>query len=239
MRNVLRSAAAAFMVWGLLAPASVMAFTGSYEETISLAEKPIAHFRVYSKDKKVRTEFLMESQSEIILRNDKGIFRYSSQQKMALKLPDLSPQQQTLLDHLDDYLGFLQKNGAVKKGSETLGEYQTDVYEFLDPMTQKNAKAWVWQEKSFPLKIVIDAPEGQLSVELKDIKIGGEVADNLFEVPENTKIIDLNEVYGPKGSEGGEGGVEASDTSAPAQEPLAAEPPPAEPVPAAAEAKAS
>jgi len=191
---------------------SAAAFTGSYEEMITIGDKPIAHFRVYAKEKNVRTEFLMEAQSEIIIRNAEGTFRYSGEQKMALKLPDLVPPQQTLLDHLDDYLGFLQKNGAVNKGGEKVGDLETDIYEFLDPMTQKQAKAWVWREKSFPLKIEIEAPEGLLRVEMKDIQIAVPVDDALFALPEETKVIDLNEMYGPQ-AQANEEAADDSQTS--------------------------
>ncbi|HTL46860.1 MAG TPA: hypothetical protein VL688_02220 [Verrucomicrobiae bacterium] len=202
----------------VLGPRMAAAFTGSYEETISVGDKPVAHFRVYSKDKKVRTEFLMEGQSEIIVRNDKGTFRYSSEQKAALKLPPVEDQP-TLLDHLDDYTGFLAKNNAVKKNTETMNGVQTDLYEFVDPMTQKNARAWVWQEKGFPVRIEIEAPEGLLRVDLEKIQIGGDVADSLFEIPADTRIIDVNEMYKNAAAQAGAQGAPEGTPGTPAEAP--------------------
>lgn len=169
---------------------TVIAFTGSYEQSISVDGQEIASFRVTAKDQLIRTEFLKGEDTEIVLKNENGIFRYIPKQNVALKLPDVEAQT-NLLDDLDRYIDFLNENEGKKVGQEKVGDYETDVYEFKDPITQNAAKAWVWTEKQFPIKIEVNAPEGILTILISKVNLGGEVDNALFELPSNIQIVDL------------------------------------------------
>lgn len=174
--------------------ASAWALTGSYHQSISLGGQTVAEFKVTAKGEKVRTEFPGQEDAEIILRNENGTFRYSPAQNVALKMPD-ALEQESLLDDMDNYTAFLEANDAKQIGEEKVREYDTVVYEFLDPVTQNTAKAWVLKDRGFPVQILVQAPEGELKVELSNIELDGEVDDSLFVVPEGAQIVRLEDLY--------------------------------------------
>lgn len=171
-------------------PQTGLAFTGSYEETISMSERPVAKFKVTAKGDFVKTEFLNDEDPEQVIKNASGTYRIIPSQKVALKLPDLG-EKENLLDDMDNYQEFLKQNQAKVIGSEKLQDKDTDIYEFIDPMTQKNAKAWVWKEKNLPLKIEVQANEGLLSVELSNVDLVTPIEDSLFTIPEEFKVVEL------------------------------------------------
>lgn len=171
-------------------PQTVSAFTGSYEETISMSERPVAKFKVTAKGDFVKTEFMNDEDPEQVIKNASGTYRIIPSQKVALKLPDMG-EKENLLDDMDNYEEFLKQNQAKMIGSEKVQDKDTDIYEFIDPMTQKNAKAWVWKEKNLPLKIEVQANEGLLSVELSNVDLATPIDDALFTVPEGFKVVEL------------------------------------------------
>ncbi len=181
----------------LIGSGSALAFTGSYEETISMAEKQVAKFKVTAKADFVKTEFLNDQQPELVLKNAQGTYRVIPEQKVALKLPDLG-EKANLLDDLDNYQEFLKQNQAKVIGSEKVQEQDTEIYEFIDPMTQKNARAWVWKEKNLPLKIEVQANEGLLSVELTKIDTTTPIEDSVFDVPQGFKVVELKPAPQPE-----------------------------------------
>ncbi len=181
----------------VLSAGSAMAFNGSYEETISMAEKQVAKFKVTAKGDFVKTEFLNDQQPELVLKNAQGTYRVIPEQKVALKLPDLG-QKANLLDDLDNYQEFLKQNQAKVIGAEKVQDQDTDIYEFIDPMTQKNARAWVWKEKNLPLKIEVQANEGLLSVELTKVDTTTPIDDSVFNVPQEFKVVELKPAPQPE-----------------------------------------
>lgn len=173
---------------------SAWALSGSYQQSISLGDQVVAEFKVTAKGEQVRTEFPGEENAEVILRNSSGTYRYSPEQNVALKLPD-SLDEESLLDDMEDYKAFLEKNGAKQVGEEKIREYDTVVYEFLDPVTQNTAKAWVLKDKSFPVQIVVQAPEGELKVEISQIELDKEIDDAVFSVPADAQVVRLEDLY--------------------------------------------
>lgn len=170
------------------------ALSGSYQQSISLGDQVVAEFKVTAKGDQVKTEFPGEENAEVILRNSTGTYRYSPEQNVALKLPD-SMEQESLLDDMEDYNAFLEKNGAKQIGEEKIREYDTLVYEFLDPVTQNTAKAWVLKDKGFPVQIIVQAPEGELKVEISQIELDKEIDDSVFAVPADAQVVRLEDLY--------------------------------------------
>ncbi len=58
-------------------------------------------------------------------------------------------------------------------------------------MIQRQAKAWVWKEKTFPVKIEVDAPEGKTTIDIVNINFSPEIKDSDFELPEGVKLVDF------------------------------------------------
>lgn len=184
-----------FLFCMLVANSTSFAFSGSYYQSISVNDEAVVEFRVSVDGDKVRTEFPKTPESEVVIKNETGTYRYSPSQKTAIKLPS-NIETGSLLDDMNDYKSFLEKHQGERKGQEKIGEYETTLYHFIDPLTQKPAKAWVWEEKNFPVRIIVDAPEGALKVELSEINLGSQVDSSLFQLPEGTNIVDITQALG-------------------------------------------
>ncbi len=184
-----------FLFCMLAVSSSSFAFSGSYYQTISLNDEAVVEFRVSVDGDNVRTEFPKTPESEVVIKNESGTYRYSPSQKTAIKLPS-NIETGSLLDDMNDYKAFLEKHQGEKKGQEKIGEYETTLYHFIDPLTQKEAKAWVWEEKNFPVKIVVEAPEGTLTVALSEINLDSQVDSSLFQLPEGTNVVDIAQALG-------------------------------------------
>lgn len=196
---MLKPTLSAFLTMLILMTAGLpfaLAFTGSYEETLTMSERRIAKFKVTAKGEFVKTEFLEADRRELFLRNETGTYRVIPEERTAMKLPD-SSDPKNLLDDLDDYGAFLQRNQAKRIGSETLGEKETDIYEFLDPMTRSNSKAWVWKEKMLPIKIEVQSQEGVLTIELSNIDIASAIDDAVFALPEDYQVMTAEDASAP------------------------------------------
>jgi outer membrane lipoprotein-sorting protein len=165
------------------------ALTATFDQKISQSGNPtpIAVLKIAIKEKKVRVEATPEN---TFFQNEKGFFNYFPAQKMALQLP-VPPANQNPAEDLSNFGALLKNSKAVLKGSETVGSYACDIYEFQDPRTNLVTKAWVWKEKQFPIKMEIQSPRGPILMEFTNLKMDEHLDDSLFELPEGVKIQQL------------------------------------------------
>lgn len=166
------------------------AFSVSYDQKVSVENKAIAVIKVVVQDNKMWAQSNFGDGESVMLRNEEGAFSYIPAQKMATKIPS-SMDRPNLTRDLPRFMDFLKENGGKKISSETLDGKQTDVYEFKEPTLQTQSKAWVWTEKSFPVKIEVPAPEGKTTVELSNIQFDPAIKENQFKLPADVKIVDL------------------------------------------------
>ena len=194
------------------------ALEATYDQKVSVDGNAIATIKVSTKGELMKAESNFGGMITVMIRNASGTYSYLPVQKMATKIP-ASMDRPNLTRDLPHFMEFLQKNKGEKIGSEKVGTYETDVYKFVEPISKKDAKAWVWKEKSFPVKIEVKAPEGLTLVELSNINIGAKVDEASFQLPADTKIIDL-EKTGPNAA--AKAASEAVDKTT-AQEPAPSE----------------
>lgn len=186
------------------------AFSAAYDQIIKVNGKEVTTFKVKLQDKNIRVENNMGGTAMMIIRNDKGTFNYLKDQNIATKMP-AELDRPNLADDLPQYKAFLEKNNAKVVGSEKVGTYDTDVYEFVDPTTQMKTKAWLWKEKEFPVKFEVNAPEGLTTVEMSGVVLGETYPTTDFELPADAKINDLSQM-----AAGPDFAAEAAQTAAPA-----------------------
>lgn len=187
-------------------------FSSAYDQVIKVNGKEVTTFKVKLQDKNIRVENNMGGTAMMIVRNDKGTFNYLKEQNIATKMP-AELDRPNLADDLPQYKAFLEKNNAKIVGSEKVGAYDTDIYEFVDPTTQMKTKAWLWKEKEFPVKFEVNAPEGLTTVEMSNIVLGETYPATDFELPADAKINDLSQM-----AAGQEAIAESAQPSAPAKQ---------------------
>jgi outer membrane lipoprotein-sorting protein len=100
------------------------------------------------------------------------------------------------IKNLSDYRGYLQTLNAKVIGSESVGDYDCDIYEFIDPGANVKAKAWIWRAKNFPVKYETDLPSGSVTTILKNIKINAKLDDAEFTIPAGVEIIEMQRAIG-------------------------------------------
>ena len=188
-----------FSLFGLLAfilfshfP-TALAASVTFDQQVSVKGTAIATVKVWSKDDLMKAESEFHGMKLILLRNPKGTFTYNPAQKQATKLPK-AIEKTNLTAQLPHYLEFLKKNQAVKAGSETVDGRECDIYTFTEPVIRRSARAWIWREKKFPVKIEVESPGGSTIVELKNIQFDPKLAESDFELPKDIKVLEIPEM---------------------------------------------
>src|SRR3989338_2368358 len=166
------------------------AFSVTYDQQVTLGHR-VMRSKVMVADRRARSESTMEGVEHIILKNDHDIYSYMPKTGVAMRLPSLEPSQ-GVVEHPEDYLGYLNEHNATLIGSETVNGYACDVYTFVDPTNRAGTTVWVWKEKQFPVKLEQQTPEGTMLLELTNIQLDAHVPDRAFELPSGVQLMDLN-----------------------------------------------
>ena len=78
-------------------------------------------------------------------------------------------------------------------GSQKIGSYDCDIYEFTDPRLNAVSKVWLWREKEFPIKVETRVPGGAVITLMENVNIGDDIDDSEFILPPGMEIIDFME----------------------------------------------
>lgn len=174
--------------------ANAYAFTVSYDqETTGVWKGTIQQASIKIKDAKMRMEADTPQGRVITIMNDTVAYQYIPSENKAYKMTTKGP---TNLDNLSDYKGYMETLNAKIVGSENVGDYDCDTYEFTDPGANVRARAWVWRVKNFPVKYEMDMPAGLVTTTMKNVKVNEKIDDLEFTVPAGVKIIDMQCITG-------------------------------------------
>ena len=143
--------------------------------------------KIYVKENKVRNEVQAGGQTSIhILRPDKKVvWIIMPQQKAYVEMPITHTAQQKMMPLTED-----QKAKMKKVGTETINGYTCDKYETTMSHQGKPMQVFTWVATDLGVPIKIVSEDGSFSMEYKDIK-PGQVADSLFDVPQDYKKMQL------------------------------------------------
>jgi len=187
---------------GLLAcgvSAAAETFTARYDQRVTQNGQMFVS-RVMIKDDAFRIESDVMGMHSVSIRNATGLFTYVPAQGTAFRLPGLDVTQQAI-EEPADYLAHLQSRGATKLRTEPVGGEPCDVYTYTDPQ-HGQVTTWVSQQARFPVRIELDGPGGQTLVELTRIELGVALAETLFQLPPDIKILDGGALLPGLGGEG-------------------------------------
>ncbi len=170
------------------------AFTVSYDQVTTGIQKGAANeSSIKIKDGKMKMES-GTSQGKIIVIMDGTVgYQYIPSQSKAYKMTIKGP---TNIKDLSDYRGYLSTLDAKVAGSESIGDYDCDIYEFTDPRENVRARAWVWRAKNFPVKYELDIHSGTVTTLMKNIKINESIDDSEFMVPAGVEVVDMRYMSG-------------------------------------------
>lgn len=176
-----------WLSWCMMA--EVWAFSASYDQKITRGNQVVTA-KVTLRDDRFRMEATVEGGTMVTIRNSEGIYTYMPQEGMAMKLPMLDPSQQPV-QNADNYQAYLRQQQAQFIGSEVIKGYSCDVYRFADSMMRGTTTAWVWQEKQFPVRLEIDAPDGKTVIEFANVQLGILAPDSAFQLPPGVQVMDM------------------------------------------------
>lgn len=189
----MRAMMAGLLIGCCVAVAEAQAFSVSYDQKITKGRDVISS-KVSVKDGLFWMEATVEGQRMVTIRNPEGTYTYIPDQGMVMKLGMLPPSHEPVQGG-DDYLGDLRQRGATLVGSETINGYACDLYRYTDPQAGETT-VWVWKEKQFPVKLVMETPEGTTVVELSNIRLNDAIAESVFQLPAGVPVMDMGSMMG-------------------------------------------
>jgi len=106
------------------------------------------------------------------------------------------PLNQRILDTLAQHTEVITKLDIWKKaktGEEKLGNKECEIYSFNDKSSGQPAtgKVWLWKEKNFPIRMVLEAEGQSVTIEHSDVQVNEAVSPAMFEAPVGVKFVDL------------------------------------------------
>ncbi|MBI4342193.1 MAG: hypothetical protein HY599_02360 [Candidatus Omnitrophica bacterium] len=165
------------------------AYSASYDQKVTQGRQMMAG-KVTIHDELFRMEATVDGQATVTIRNASGTYTYLPAEGMAMKMAGLNPSQQPV-QHAENYQQYLHAQHAERIGAETIDGHPCEIYRFTDPTIQGTITAWVWMEKSFPLKTEIDGPDGKTVVELTNLQLGVAVPETAFQLPADVQVMDM------------------------------------------------
>lgn len=169
--------------------ANAHGFTVSYDEiTTGIGDGVIQQSSIKIKDNKMKREVATRQGKIIRIINNTTAYQYFPSQNKAYKMITKGA---TNLKELSNYREYLETLDARIIGSENVGDYDCDIYEFTDPGANVRARAWVWRTKNFPVKYELDTASGLITTIMKNVKVNEKIDESEFTVPAKVEIIDM------------------------------------------------
>lgn len=176
----------------ILSCLNAFAFTASYEQTIGGAGQPVSDARIIKiKDNKMRMEMDTPQGRGIVIIDGDTMLSYIPSQKKAIKMKSVMHYQMNVLS---DYVSYLNSLGARNVGSDRVGLYDCDVYEYTDPRINIPSKVWLWKAHNFPVKVEMKSPAGVMTTMMKDVKVGVHIDDSEFMLPPGIEIVEESQM---------------------------------------------
>jgi len=141
---------------------------------------------------RLRVVTAVEGKSQVIVIKSGTALIYEEGSDMGMKMP----LQQQLLDRLAQMTEMFTKLDSWKKskiGTEKIRNKNCDVYGFTDTAGGQSAsgKVWLWSEKNFPIRLVVESQGQSMAVEHSDVDVNGEVSTSVFDPPPKMKFVEV------------------------------------------------
>ena len=166
---------------------NAFAFTASYKQTTIGPGLPKADIRtVMIKDNKIRIDMKSPAREDaVVLIDGNTMYSYVPGRQLAYRMPS---NMASNLDAMTDYGRYLKSQNAKVIGSGKSGDYDCDIYEFIDPDTKAYNKVWFWEAKNFPVKFEMTIMGNVMVTEMTDIEVGIPIDDAEFVLPDYLEV---------------------------------------------------
>ena len=177
------------LICAMLFSVNAFAFTASYVQITSGDNLPKSDRRlVKMKDNKIRMEMKSpQGEDVVVILDGSAMYSYVPSRNEAYRMQSAMSHDMSVMS---DYESYLRSLDADIVGSEKVGSYDCDVYEFTDPRINADSRVWLWKSKNFPVKVEIDMRGSTMTTEMEDVKIGLPIADSEFVIPDSVEIIE-------------------------------------------------
>lgn len=184
MGNLWKILAGLAVVIMMAVPAQATEFSAT---VVSKAEGAVMQGKVFVKGDKMRNEMDMDGETNItILRLDKQVAWIAMpEEKMYMEMP-LTPEMQKKMMLKDPADRAKMKH----LGTETVNGFESDKYEIDLTHEGQTIKQYIWIAKKLDMPIKSETSDGAMSMEYRDIKMGG-VADAVFEMPQGYQKMEM------------------------------------------------
>ncbi len=166
----------------------------SFEQVVTTPNTPPHTLKLFLKQGKMRAEVQAEGQQMIWIGDNaaKVAYMWLPAENVAMKVPLEQFEEQVGGEPEIDVVARQAMTGKLV-GSETIDGKVCDVYEYETP--DGKAKAWLWREKAFPLRVEVTGAGGKVVSEMKNVQFGN-VPDNLFQLPAGVQVMDFGALPG-------------------------------------------
>ena len=156
-----------------------------YDMIMNAPGMPEVTMEMWIKENKMRAEMTELGETIVMLMDyDEGVaYMYMPDENMAMAIP-LSQAPESALEEaqsIPDYDYTIIR-------TETLDGKECLVVEYT--VEQATAKAWIWKEHGFPIKIEVTTAEGKIITEFKNIDFS-DIPDSMFELPAGVDIMEF------------------------------------------------
>jgi len=175
--------------------------TMSYDQTITSSRGATMTSKVWIKGNNMRMEQIADGEKMITLMKEGTMYLYYPAQKMAMKMDISAGAGQGGQENPKDMMEYLKSIKAKPLGQEKIEGKLCNVYQITYSQTGLPAEAlakagvkskvWVWREKKFPLKSVMTVGSETITTRYRNVQMGINIPDSLFELPPGTQIMDM------------------------------------------------
>ena len=168
--------------------------TMSYDQIITSSQGETITSKVWIKGNNMRMEQIAEGEKMITLMKEGTMYLYYPAQKMAMKMDISVGAGQGGQENPKDMMEYLKNIKAKSLGQERIEGKLCSVYQITYPQTRARGKVWVWKEKKFPLKSVMTVGSETITTRYRNVQMGINIPDSLFELPPGTQITDMSQM---------------------------------------------
>lgn len=169
----------------------------SYDSVATMAGMEQINTKVWVKEGNMRIEMdipeIGKKMISIVDSNEKAVYSYSPEQKMATKMPLVQSEVDTTSPQ--DYTQNMKPESMKYIKAETLDGKECLVYEVTDQSFK--GKMWLWKDYGIPLRIEATSEGETMLVEYKNVQVAN-IDDSLFKLPAGVEVMDLGNMTIPQ-----------------------------------------
>ena len=168
-----------------------------YVMTMSTSEMDPFISRIWIKGDRMRAETEMMGQQFITIYDINAVYTFEPGEQVAIRMaPGFSMDESMDAFTADDLTSTFDTERLEYVGTEMYNGLLCHVVRSIDLETGQAIEIWLHPDYGFPMRVesLSDDPEGQYLMEVTEFETG-DIADNMFTVPDGYEIIDMEDMF--------------------------------------------